>query len=73
MLPDPDDRPSGLSEGVVISSIPLDVACDLCVPIDPIRLWAQAVLWASMPKTAVNEHCNPLARENDIRLAAQIL
>jgi hypothetical protein len=69
VFPHPDDPPSGLAEDIVVSRIALNVACNLGIPISPVRLRAQAMAGAPMPKTTIHEDRNPLTGKNDIRPA----
>lgn len=73
MLPDPDDPPSGQRQQRVGFLVTYYVPLKLGSPIVGIGLGNRTVLWAAMPKAAVDEDRNSRWAEDDVRLTAHIL
>lgn len=71
MLPDPDYAPSMAAQSAKVPLIALTSSFDLLSP----RL-SELVLPAGepppMPEVTINEHCDSLSREDNVRLAWQI-
>ena len=66
MFPNPQDAPSGCGEAFVGIEIAPLVRLNLVSPEIGIALGARAMLWATVPKAAVDEDRNAMAREGDI-------
>ena len=67
MLPDPHDLPAIAPKASICGGIAFDVAPQLGAPIERVDSWIVPVLWACMPKAAVDKHRDPPTREYDIR------
>jgi hypothetical protein len=70
VLPDTKWRPSGGSEALVGVLVARPVPRQLLTPPRGIGARPHEVLWAHMPKTAIDEHGYPLPREHNIGYAA---
>lgn len=70
MLPEPEDRPAMGSEEIIYFSISLDVPLQLGDPVLAVAGWGGGVLWAPVPETAIDEHCNAPPRKDDVGAAA---
>lgn len=70
MLPDAHDRPAGRLQRVVIATIPLDVAIELCLPIRRVHARAHSVGWAAVPEAAIDEDRQPGRREDNVSSAS---
>jgi hypothetical protein len=66
VLPDPYDSPSGGAELSVSTSVSLAVRADLVRPKAGVGDRGDEVLAASVPETAVNEHCDSCARKDEV-------
>lgn len=69
--PQPKHGPAGLTESRVVSSVSRDVRIELRPPPGAVRLRVRPVFWASMPKTAVDEHGDAPPREDRIGSTAK--
>lgn len=55
MLPDPDDGPPGVGEGLVDVAVALGVGRELRDPVAGVRLWDVLVVRASVPEASVDD------------------
>lgn len=72
MLPNPDDRPSGLCEPAIGISIPSSIRFNLGAPELAVAVRLGCVLRASVPEAAVNEDGDPRWAEDDVNSAATV-
>ena len=70
VLPDPHDRPSGVGQRVVVAPVASDIPIELCLPVVAVGARSRAVLWASVPEAAIDEHGHARPREHDIGATA---
>ena len=66
VFPNSDDYPSGFLKGRVVTTITSNVRSKLGAPPIGIRLRSHRMLWATMPKTAVNEDSDLGSGENNV-------
>jgi hypothetical protein len=68
------NSPVKRSEFCSVTLIARDIRCKLGTPVVVARFWTRGEATSSMlvPKTPVNENCEPVFRENDIRLSGKI-
>jgi hypothetical protein len=66
VLPHSDDNPVRLLKDGLVSAITGNVRIELAAPPISIRLRSHRMLWATMPKTAVGEHCDLGSGENNV-------
>ena len=66
MFPNSDDYPSRFLKGHIITTVTSNVRSKLGAPPIGIRLRSHGMLWATMPKTAVNENCDLGSSENNV-------
>lgn len=71
MFPDSVDCPSRLGEFMVVSSVAIDVRLELLLPPSSVRRRSRCVLGAAVPEAPVDEHDQSVAREDDVRSAAE--
>ena len=66
MLPNAYDHPAALAEKSRYPPVSISIASDFFQPVGRIPAWRTIALWASMPKTAVNEQCYTTGVKNEI-------
>jgi hypothetical protein len=66
VFPNSDDYPSGFSKGRVVTTVTSNIRSELGAPPIGIRLRSHRMLWATMPKTAVNEDSDLGSGENNV-------
>ena len=66
MLPDPDHEPAGRSELAVGIPVTAGNATELQTPPTGIALGQMAVFGTRVPETAIDEHRNPRATQQDV-------
>jgi hypothetical protein len=70
MLPQPDDGPACGAEGAFDCGVALSVAAKFGEPVCTVAARLSAVLWATVPETAVNEDGEALAPKDEIGVAS---
>lgn len=70
VLPHTHYTPTCCIENPIVASVSPHIGKEFRCPPSPIRLRHRAVLWASMPKTTVNEYGDMLTQEDKIRSSA---
>src|SRR5690349_11425962 len=55
-----------------VGDVPTSVAREFGAPVGDIRLWARAVLGASVPEAAIDEYGNAAPGEDDVRTWASV-
>lgn len=71
MLPDTGYDPAHLPKPSISVAVPFCIAQDLGPPPLGVGLWPRGVMWASVPEASVNEHCESVAREDDVASSPQ--
>lgn len=67
MFPGSYHEPAGRNECRRLSAVAIDIALELQGPIPVVRAWLAAVQLADMPEATVDEHCNSLSCEDEVR------
>jgi hypothetical protein len=67
MLPDANDQPAGISQELVLLSIPSGVALKLGGPESSVRDRYLAMLGTSVPEAAIDKYRDATARERYVR------
>ena len=67
MLPDSEHRPTCFAQPIDLFGIPLDIACDLRIPVAAVGSRPPGVVGTPVPKAPVNKYRNSLAGECDVR------
>jgi hypothetical protein len=72
VLPHPDHVPASSRELLIGVEVPLSVPLDLVGPVPVVCLMQPApMLWATVPKTSVDEDCDLGPREYNVRRSTQ--
>lgn len=66
MLPDSENRPTGLAEPPLVLKIPCNVTFELRDPVFTVSPRDSLVLWTAMPETTIDEHREPMPAKNDV-------
>lgn len=73
MLPQPDDSPACGAEGAFDNGVALSVATKFGEPVCTVAARLAAVLWATVPETAVNEDGETCVAKGEIGAAEEWL
>ena len=71
MFPESEHKPTGIPEFAIVPPIAFDVRRELLKPPTSIGVRRSAVLWAGMPETPVEEHCDTFLWENQVRTGSR--
>jgi hypothetical protein len=66
VLPNAHHSPARRHQGAVVTSIPLDIALELCLPIRLVLRGRCTVLGAAVPEAPIHEHREPLTSEDHV-------
>jgi hypothetical protein len=67
MLPDPNDSPAVGLKKTILDPISLFIPCQFTLPVRAVSCWDTLMVRTAMPKTPIDEDCNPLASKDDVR------